>query len=881
MGFDRLTTWIARILLLAWPGSFRVEMGSRFHEGALHRLELEVRRRGRLKGWLTTVRVLLADTIEGAPEAWRNRDIFATDWRGKMGQTGMGMNPAEWVADLRLAVRSLVRRPALAAVVALTLGLGIGANVSIFSLLDRIVLNPFPFEGGDRVVFLVLEDREQGWSFSPFQELVDLWRRDSRTLESLEVYRPVSLRWATEQDSRVVDGSGVSWGMLGVSGMPPVLGRGFTIDDARADAPEVIMIDENYWRGEMGSDPAVIGSTIEVNRTPRTVIGIWPSDFRPNLEDDPVLWEVLEAGQEAPRGDWTMALAVKRPGVSDDAVVADLVRMGNPIAAERELPGTPGVRPASGFTPEPFVQSLWVLFWGTLALGAVAAVNAANLLLGRAASRSGELGVRLALGGGTIRLLRLFAAEALVLSALGIVVAALIATAGSAGLLSVMPNVVENIDAGLLSTPRVMLWGVAIVVVLTLTCVAVPATQLAGRGAQTLIRGSEDSRTATAGTSRLRAFLVASQVAIAVVIATGATLALRSYRMLASTDPGFAVHETVVVGIPLPEDQYPGAAERGAAHGALISALEARAEVTGVTTSANPFFSASVNPRIPLPLDWDGAVPSGSEFHSSNTGLGNYFDVLGIPLRGEIVPGVERTVVVNEAYIRRFGDVVGREISVPGDSLTWLVTGVAADVRSRGLADDPDRLQLYYAEARAEDAFERYIIRTSDPELTLGAVRGIISGFDSRLTPNSVVLGSRLMAHQTGRERFVALLLAVLGVVTLIMATAGVYAVVNLDAQRRTREVGIRIALGARGGRVVGDLVRNGMTPVVLGAVIGLALAWGSVTQLEAVLYRIPARDPVSLVFGAVLLVTIGALASAIPARRATRVDPVVALRVE
>ncbi len=859
-------------------------MADLVREGALHRLELEIRRRGAWRGWLATMRVLVADTVEGAPAAWRDREIFTTDWGGKMGTTGMGLNLLEWLGDLRLATRSLVRRPALAGTVALTLGLGIGANVAIFGLLNRVVLNPFPFEGGERVVFLSLENREQGWRFSPFQEQVDLWRADSRALESVQVYRPVSLRWATAEVSRVVDGAGVSWGMLSMTGTDAVMGRAFGPDDARADAPDVVMIDENYWRSQMGSDPSVIGSTIDVDRTPTTVIGIWPAKIRPSLEDDPILWSVLENGQEATRGSWSLVLGMKQEGVDDAALAADLERLGDPVIENRELPGAPLILPATGFTPASFVQSLWVLFWGTLALGVVAAVNAANLLLGRASSRSGELGVRLALGGSAFRLLRLFAAEAIVLSIAGLVVAALVASIGTAGLLSVMPNVVSNLDADLLSTPRVVGWGIGIAVGLSLACVVIPATQLRSGRARSLMNGNGDSRTVASGTDRLRSALVVSQVAIAVVIATGATLAFRSYRTLASVDPGFAVDETVVIGIPLPDDEYPTESDRAQAHEELIARLSARPEVVGVTTSSNPFFSAGTSQRIPLPIGWDGAVPSADEFHSSNGGLPNYFEVLGIPFRGEIVPFVpdgDWNVVVNEAYIRRFGDVVGRELSLPDDTLIWRVTGVAADVRSRGLTDDPDRLQLFFADARPSGAFERYIVRSTNPDATLEAARGIITSFNPRLTANSIVLGSRLMAHQTGRQRFVALLLAVLGVVTLILATAGVYAVVSLDAQRRTREVGIRIALGAGGGHVVGHLLRGGLGPVLFGATIGVGLAWFAVAQLEAVLYQISAHDPVSLMAGALTLIAVGALAAAVPARRATRVDPVVALRAE
>ena len=879
-----LGRWAIRLLLLAYPRAFRREWGRAFEEDAVALLRRCRTRWGAVPGLLRGVSLLLADTVRGAALAWGVADrpgpASASTRRG--GRLGLERTMG-WMDDLRIALRSVSRRPALGATVALTMALGLAANTTIFGILDRVVLTPMRFEGGDRVVFLAIRDAVRGWQFAPSQQHLELWRERSTTLEAVEVFRPAQFRVAREGLEEIrVDGASVSVGMLAMTSRPPVLGRGFVEEDAAPGAPPVVMLDESWWRSEFGADPEVVGTTVRIQDEVAVVIGVWPEEVRPSLRQDPRVWRVLPRGLELERTVWSNVIGMRAAGVDGAGVAAELVALGTPDDADAPA-GEPVVEPITAFLSATFVESIWLLFWGTLLLGVVAALNAANLLLERSDARAGELGVRAALGGSRARLLRVFAAEAILLSLGGVLVGSLLSLVAASVLIDLIPSDVPILDARILLTGRVALWGGLFTLALVAVCTLVPATRLRRSEIHALLTEGGANRRLAPRSSTLRSTLVAAQIALAVLLVTGASLTFRSWRSLISVDPGWRITETVMVGLRLPEQRYPTPDDRAAFWSRLVERLEGLPDVEGVTSIGNPFFQAGLAGPIPVPSDWEGPPLDESEYATTEFGLANHFEVLGVPVRGEVRPGVdgERTIVVNDAYVRRFGPVLGRVIAPPGDSIGYVVTGVAGNVRVWSLKDGVDRIHLFYPEDRLENASHRIVVRSTHPHLSLGMIQSAIAELDPALRPGELAAGSTMLAAQSSLERFSALLLAVLGGSTLLLAGAGVYAVVALAVRRRTREMGLRMALGASGGSVVRSVIRQGMVPVIVGTGLGLVASALAGSRLEQILFEVSERDPVSLGVGVALLLLVGLAAAWVPARTATRVDPVEALRAD
>ncbi len=877
---------LTRITLLAYPRGFREEFGDAYRTAALERLDTETRRRGTVRGAQVTARILLLDWVGSVPGAWRSRHMYSrTMGRGAIrghGPTTV-QDMAGWVTDLGTAFRTLSRRRATSLAVILILGLGLGVNLAIFGMLDRVVLNPYPFEGGDRVAILALANLDEGGTYTPRQEQLDLWREGARAVEQIEVYQPSQQRWSRFEGSMLLEAAAVSWGMAHFTGLRPIIGRAFVESDAAPGAPQVLMLDETLWRTEFGADPGVVGTQLRLGDSSVEVIGVWPSVIRPRLNASPAVWTLLQPGSEVSPARFAMVLARLRRGETPESAEADLRRLGEPDMG-RPAPGELTVLRATGLTSETLIQSLWILFWGSLAVGVVAALNAANLMLGRAISRTGELGVRLALGGSRVRLIGHFLSEALLLSLGGLIVAGCTAIVGAAAFYRSLPVEVTGLGPHLVLSPRTLGWALGLAAAVTAICTLIPALQLSSPAVHSMMQASGTARGSGRSSRRLRAGLISLQVATAVLVATGAGLAFRSHARLSNIDTGIPMRETVSFGLSLAGSRYATEDERAATMANLVERFGVIPQVRGVTSSGNPFFFGSTNSSVPLPQGWSGPMPEEGEFHGTFSTLVNFFEVMDIPVRGDVlpfVPGTAPNVLVNEAYVRRFGDVLGRRIMLPGDTLGFHVSGVTRDLRITSLTESPDQIQIFFPQRSFDSGYARIVLRTIDPEAVLETARNILREADPDLVMLSPALGEDLLLDQTGRERFAARLLIILGSLTLLLSAAGVFSVVNLDARERTREIGIRMALGAKTPNLVGHMTRTGMIPVGGGVVLGLLASWGVASTLADFLHEVSPRDPVSLSVAAGLLLLAGLAGSVIPAFRASKVEPTDALRTD
>jgi predicted permease len=878
---DRWMVRLARLLLRAYPSEFRRRHGQAYIELGRHRVRREmVAGHGAVRAWATGLVVLVADAVRTVPTEWRRH--VGDGVRGG-NQEARSNHAFSWVSgaagDTRLAVRALSRRPGFAVLVVVTLGLGIGASTSVFGALDRIVLRPLPYPDGDRLAYLALELPEQGWQVAPFGEVVDRWRRGARTVEGIATWRQLSGVLSHEGESRVTRVIGVSGGLTAMLGVRALMGRVPAADGATAGGEAVLVVSERYWRGEWGSDPGVLGRPVRMNDTLFTVAGVWPESARLDYRGSPDFFRVLPPDEESPRGEFTLVLALLRRGVSLDAVEAELASLIEGIDDAADM--VPVVNPPSGFLGNDYLRGLWLVFWAGILLLVVAVLTATNLMLGRADARTGEIRMRLALGSTRYMLVRLFLAESGILCLAGVALALLVASAMSAAMQALEPgDLVPEGVTGL--ADAALLFAAALAVGSALLCAVVPLA-LVRQGAARPPGGLTGSRS-TDGPSRFRSGVVAAQAALAVVLVTGASLMARSLLSLTRVDTGMDLDHLVVASVRLPSDRYASPAAQMAFYEQASDALGALPGVRGVTTSSAPPLSFSIRAGTPFLEGDPEPVPTSGAFVATSTAPPGYFGVLGIPiLEGRPPNAAEgRSVVVNHAFARaRPGSVVGRRLRFSGDTVAWTVVGIAGDIRSNGLTDVPDRTQLYFP-GEPGGSYIRFVVRTAgDPGSVVPAVRTAIAGIDPAIPLREATTGPRIVRAQTARIRFVAALLGGFAALGLVFAVSAVYGTLSIEVGRRVREVGLRMALGASTAKVLRRVVITGMAPVTIGAAAGsLAVVWIA-PVLDAVLFQVNARDPFSLLTGIAVLFTAATLGCAVPAIRASRIEPAAALRTD
>jgi predicted permease len=574
-----------------------------------------------------------------------------------------------------------------------------------------------------------------------------------------------------------------------------------------------------------------------------------------------------------------MVLALMKPGVTPDVLESELAPLLEGV--EDVSPSiVPLVNPLWGFLGDDYIRGLWLVFWGGIALMFVAVLTATNLMLGRADARSSEIAMRVALGASRARLSRLFLAESSVLSAAGMALAPAVAAAAGAGMRMIEPgSLVPAGSTGLAG--RALAFATALAVVSAVVCAVVPLVLVRGNAA---VGSRSSSGRTTERPSRFRSVVVATQTALAVVLVAGASLMARSLRSMTRVDTGMAIDRLLMASIRLPEDRYVDDASRIAWQERASSSLAALPGVIGVTTSSAPPLSFSVRGGVPFLDGEPEPVLTGAEFVSSASAPPGYFDVLGIPVLQGRAPRDEgaREVVVNHSFARtRQGSVLGRTLRFPGDTIAWTVVGVAGDIRSQGLTDSPDRVQLYFP-ASPGSAFIRFVLRTEgDPAAVMPSVRSAFNRLDPALPLRQQTTGPRIIREQTARIRFVAALLGGFACLGLVFATGAVYGTTSIEAGRRVREVGLRIALGATTGSVLRRVAFTGLVPVAIGAALGMvAVLWAS-PVLDSLLFRIDARDPASIAAALAILLGAGLIGSSLPAWRTSRVDPAAALRAD
>lgn len=887
----RMIRAFARLLLWCYPREFRHRHRGDFLDVAAHRWHRELDARGRRgRATVHTGLLLCADTLGAVPGSWRGgAGRLGSDPR-RPPQRAVGprllSGIAGAMADFRTAARFLRRRPVPAALAAGTLALGVGVSTAAFGALDRVVLNPLPFEGGERMRYLVMQHESLGWFTTPDGDLVERWRRGARTLERIETYSDRSAVRITPGGAERLEVTQISVGLPDMLGVQPLLGRMLAGTDARPDAPPVVMVTEAFWRRVLLADPEVVGTDLRLTSGPATIVGIWPSSGRFHHRLSADLIRVADRDQEFRQGSWTSVLARGRPGLGPQAIQEELTSLaaGMPDRSGRYHPA---VLPAHGLLSDAYVLGLRLVFVGAVVLLIVAAINAANLLIGRAAARTRELTVRIALGGSSWRVARLLIAEAVVLTGIGALaglgVAALTGRLYAAwDPLDVVAESGASIDGRALAFAAAASGAALLASVLAAAWLArrsVTAGTLSGSGDRT-----------TDGSSHVRHVLVGAQTALAVVLVVGAVLTGRSVQRLASVDPGFDVDRLAMVSVSAPAARYETAEARAAFLRRVRDGLAALPQVEALTVANAPPFQTSTASGVPVLEGDDAPVTTTHPANAATQGADlRFFDVFGIPLvagRGFEPGDPPDTVMVNESFARAHGATPGRRFRFSDDprSRWYTIVGVVGDVVTGSLTMDWEgQPQVYFFRpGDIEDSFARFVLRVDgDPATAVSEARRLLARLDPAVPLSEAATFPELFRAQTARHRFLASLLAGLALLGTLFAVTGVYGVVSLDVARRTREMGVRVALGATAARLIRHVVRRSLSPVAFGAMGGVLVALWISPLADAVLFEVPARDPVSAACGAGLVMAAAALASLLPARRAASIDPVLTLRAE
>src|ERR1044071_7817609 len=811
-----------------------------------------------------------------------------------------------FLQDLKYALRMLRKNPAFTTVAILTLAVGIGANSAIFSVVNSVLLRPLPYRQPDQLVRVYSEfptmQLKKFWLSPP--ELFDI-QRDAKSWEAVGAWAPGGQNIGTDSEPLRVTAASITRSMIDVLGVAPERGRNFSEEEDRNGGPQVAIISHGLWQKGFGGTSDIIGKQIQVNATATTVVGVMPANFAfpPGSNDqvDVLLPFQFDPAKPGGRGNHYLSVIGRlKPGVTREQAQSEMTSLMAGWKSEGRAQHllNPQNHPVVMLGLHEDVvgaarKAVWLLMAAVGFVLLIACVNVANLLLARAESRHREFAVRLALGAGLKRMVRQFVAEGFVLVSIASILGIALAFGGLKVLLLFAPDSVprtEEIGVGL----RVLGFTIAVAIIAVFLFGLAPLAQVSERNLANWIRGA-GQRAIRGGGQALRKSLVVTEIALAVILVIGSGLMIRAFWKLQQVNSGFDPKGVVSFSLNLPSVKYK-APERLQFLNALEQKLSTIPGVSNVSLASGlpPLRQIDANDTEIEGYQQTPDSPAQNVDFWNIVG-NDYFKTMKIRLlEGRTFepqddnPDAMKVVMVNQALAKRFwtGSPIGRRVN-PGvaDPKVWFtIVGVVEDTKNAGM-DKPAGPELYF-QVRQVNQFVgpnvSFVVRAGNESASLeSSIRNAIRELDPTLPVYNLWSMNEVVSKSMVQPRVLALLLATFSAIALFLAAIGIYGVMAYSVAQRTQEIGVRMALGARPLHVLRLIFSQSLGMLLIGIVIGLAGAFALTRLMRTLLFEITATDPLTYVSVIGLLVLVALLACYIPARRAAKVDPLIALRYE
>jgi predicted permease len=819
------------------------------------------------------------------------------------------MRRVRWIEDLtqdvRYSLRTLRKSPGFTAVAALTLALGIGANTAIFSVVNAVLLRPYPYKDEDRLVCLWETRLPEVPGFNPSPANFLDWQKQNTVFEQLEAVNVRDFNLIGGANPERIRGMVITHGLFSMLGVRPQIGRDFFPDEDQPGHSNVAILSHELWQRRFGGDPSILNQSLLLDDQQFTVIGVMPPSRGLRWRDTDI-WAPIAftaAQVQNRRGDVLNVLGRLKPEVTLEQARSEMSLIADRLA--NRYPDTNAgwnvrVSPLQEDVVSEIRPSLLLLLGAVAFVLLIACANVANLLLARAAVRQKEIAVRTALGASRWRIVRQLFTESLLLSLAGAIIGLTLASWGLK-IMMAMADVFWPRVMDLSLDVRILAFTIAITLLTGLSFGMVPALQVSKPNLNEMLKDAGRGSTEGGRRRLVRNALVVVEVAISLVLLVGAGLLMRSFIGLQKVDPGFDPKNALTVSIALPKRKYPERDRQAAFYSRLIERVSALPGVKAVGAASHvPFSNAhwdgGFGSGFRIEGQADDQVEAGANYYSVYYSVSlNYFRAMGIPLlRGRLfteldTKGALRVAIISSTMAERYfpnEDPIGKRIQLAGmlnsDPKVYReIVGIVGDVKSYGLGREtpPQTYEPYTQETLPSMTL---VARTAGDPMGLNeAIRREVLQLDKEQPIFSSETLDSLIAKSTGDQRFSMMLLGVFAAAAIALASVGLYGVMSYAVTQRTHEVGIRMALGAQRRDVVGLILRQGLRLALSGIAIGLIAAWAATRLLINMLYGVSATDLPTFAGVSLLLIGVALLACYIPARRATKVDPMAALRSE